>query len=91
MYAESTPDDFAQPCPPFFSQPRVQQETIPIGGGIPLGIARVSHAALGIGGAYGAWGQSYDNVTMRAVTDHLLFSGFGAGTDYDGLAVALGG
>jgi 3-oxoacyl-[acyl-carrier-protein] synthase III len=78
MNADSTPDDFAQPCPPFFSQPRVQQETIPIGGGVPLGIARVSHAALGIGGAYGAWGQSYDNVTMRAVIEDLLGEPLGA-------------
>jgi len=46
---------------PFFEQPQVQVVEIPVGSGVPLGIEIVSNSALGIGGAYGAWGEGYDN------------------------------
>jgi 3-oxoacyl-[acyl-carrier-protein] synthase III len=45
----------------FYQQPNVEQELIPVAGGIQFGIERVSNPALGIGGAYGTWGKSYDN------------------------------
>ncbi len=48
----------------FFARPGVQVEAIPVGPGVPLGIERVANASLGIGGAYGGWGQSYDNATL---------------------------
>ena len=48
----------------FFEQPNVQVEWISIGDGIPLGIERRSNPEVGIGGAYGAWGESYDNETL---------------------------
>jgi 3-oxoacyl-[acyl-carrier-protein] synthase III len=48
----------------FFARPGVEIETIPVGPGVPLGIERVSHPAVGIGGAYGAWGLDYDNDSL---------------------------
>jgi len=45
----------------FYKRPNVEQEVIPVAGGIPFGIERVSNPLLGIGGAYGTWGKSYDN------------------------------
>ncbi len=53
------------PVPSFFDQPGVQCETIPVGPGIPLGIARVSSAWAVLGGAYGTWGKSYDNDDLQ--------------------------
>ena len=38
---------------PFYEQPKVQLYQIPVGGGFPLGIERVSNPRLGLGGAYG--------------------------------------
>lgn len=49
---------------PFYQRPNVQFEIIQVGGGIPFGVERVSHPDLGIGGAYGAWGDNYDNATL---------------------------
>jgi hypothetical protein len=49
---------------PFYRQPQVQMEEIPIGPGVPLGITHVSSPRLGIGGAYGAWGFDYDNSSL---------------------------
>ena len=48
----------------FYERPNVKQDTIQIGGGIPFGIEQISNKELGIGGAYGAWGKSYDNVNL---------------------------
>jgi len=45
----------------FFDQPQVDTDVIPIGKGVPLGIKRVFHPELNIGGVYGTWGESYDN------------------------------
>jgi 3-oxoacyl-[acyl-carrier-protein] synthase III len=48
----------------FFEQNQVEVEQIKIGKGVPIGITQVFHPQLGIGGAYGAWGESYDNSTL---------------------------
>ncbi len=56
----------------FFDQPHVQRATIPVGNGIPLGFETVSNPELGIGGVYGAWGQSYDNPSLRGFIEHRL-------------------
>ncbi len=48
----------------FYERPNVKQDTIQIGGGIPFGIEQVSNKELGIGGAYGAWGKSYNNANL---------------------------
>jgi 3-oxoacyl-[acyl-carrier-protein] synthase III len=62
-------------APAFFERPTVQTETLPVGPGIPdvpLGIEQVSNPALGIGGAYGAWGQPYDNGALPALVEERL-------------------
>ena len=56
----------------FFDQPGVQVEQIPVGGGVPFGILRVSNPALGIGGAYGSWGYPVDNASLpQYVSDRI--------------------
>lgn len=57
---------------PFYSQPGVETDLLPIGPGIPIGIARVYHSQIGLGGAYGAWGDVYDNQRLRAYVEHRL-------------------
>jgi 3-oxoacyl-[acyl-carrier-protein] synthase III len=54
----------------FFNHPQVQVEEIPIGLGVPLGIERVSNPDVGIGGAYGTWGQGYDNATLPGLVEN---------------------
>jgi 3-oxoacyl-[acyl-carrier-protein] synthase III len=49
----------------FFDRPNVVKEIIPVGGGIPFGFERVINSAVGVGGVYGSWGESYDNSHMR--------------------------
>lgn len=49
----------------FFEKPNVKKEMIKIGDGIPFGFERVTNSALGIGGAYGTWGEDYDNIRVR--------------------------
>lgn len=53
----------------FFNQPHVHMEQIPIGKGVPLGIERVSNPEIGIGGAYGTWGDSIDNATISSAIE----------------------
>lgn len=48
----------------FFDQPQVEVERIAVGAGVPIGISSVFHPELGIGGAYGTWGDPYDNNTL---------------------------
>lgn len=55
-----------------FNQPHVHWESIPVGGGIPIGIERVTNVELGIGGAYGTWGNSYDNNSLPNIIEHRL-------------------
>ena len=57
-------DQLAGAIPSFFKRPSVQNETIPVAGGVPFGVERVSNSKVGIGGAYGTWGESYDNQTL---------------------------
>lgn len=75
MSENSAPDNEIVSARPFFERPGVQIRSIPIGPGVPLGIERVSNPEIGIGGAYGAWGESCDNATLPAlVEDHLGYS-----------------
>lgn len=61
-----------EPANSFFEHTGVQIEEIPIGPGVPIGIERVSHPQVGIGGAYGAWGAAVDNeMLVRVVEAHL--------------------
>jgi 3-oxoacyl-[acyl-carrier-protein] synthase III len=63
----------------FFERPGVEVESIAVGPGVPLGIERVSHPALGLGGAYGTWGACCDNTqlptTVERILGHALESG----------------
>jgi 3-oxoacyl-[acyl-carrier-protein] synthase III len=64
---------------PFFKRPKVQVDTIPIGKGIPIGIECVSNPVLGIGGAYGTWGEDYDNNTLARFVEERLGKPLGPG------------
>lgn len=61
-----------QRMPSFFERPGVAVETITVGPGVPLGIEEVSNPTLGIGGAYGAWGQCLDNLSLPATVEEIL-------------------
>jgi 3-oxoacyl-[acyl-carrier-protein] synthase III len=56
----------------FFDRPGVEKSVIPIGGGIPFGMERVTNPLVGIGGVYGTWGESYDNETLPAFLEKRL-------------------
>ena len=56
----------------FFQKPNVKKEVIQIGSGTPFGVERVTNSVLGIGGAYGAWGEDYDNTRVRELTSYRL-------------------
>jgi 3-oxoacyl-[acyl-carrier-protein] synthase III len=58
-----------EPTTSFYKRSRVQVETIPVGPGVPLGFERVTHPEIGIGGAYGTWGESYDNEALRRLIE----------------------
>ncbi|MDK1029086.1 MAG: 3-oxoacyl-[acyl-carrier-protein] synthase III C-terminal domain-containing protein [Anaerolineae bacterium] len=57
-------DQLAGAIPSFFKRPQVHQDIIQVAGGIPFGVERVSNKTVGIGGAYGTWGKSYDNLSL---------------------------
>jgi 3-oxoacyl-[acyl-carrier-protein] synthase III len=56
----------------FYNNPQVHIEKVPIGDGIPLGIERVSNPSVGIGGAYGTWGESYDNASLPELIENRV-------------------
>lgn len=56
----------------FYDRPGIERETLPIGGGIPFGMERVSNPTVGIGGVYGTWGDSYDNDTLPQFLEQRL-------------------
>jgi 3-oxoacyl-[acyl-carrier-protein] synthase III len=56
----------------FFERPGVQLDTIRAGKGIPFGMERVSNPALGIGGVYGTWGESYNNEALPSLLEERL-------------------
>src|SRR5258708_28443658 len=64
MNEESSSDRPAKEDSSFFARSNVKEEIIPVGGGIPFGVESVTNKDLGIGGAYGAWGKSYDNSNL---------------------------
>ena len=67
-------DQLAEVIPSFFKRPQVHQENIPVAGGIPFGVERVSNPEVGIGGAYGTWGDSYDNLTLTEFVSRRMGS-----------------
>jgi hypothetical protein len=53
----------------FYERPNIECEEINVGKKVPIGIERVSHPELGIGGAYGTWGQSVNNRDLLAYVE----------------------
>ncbi len=45
---------------------------IAVGPGVPLGIEHVTNASLGLGGAYGTWGECLDNSALPGIVEHIL-------------------
>ncbi len=56
----------------FYDRPGIQKESIPVAGGIPFGVERVTNSSIGIGGVYGTWGQNYDNATLPEFLEKRL-------------------
>ena len=56
----------------FFERPNVEMGMIQVGQGIPFGIERVTNPAVGIGGVYGTWGDSYDNESLPSFLEQRL-------------------
>jgi len=50
----------------------VEKEIINVGEGVPFGLTSVSNSMVGIGGAYGTWGESYDNQAMPGFLEQRL-------------------
>ena len=65
-------EQLAGVIPSFFKRPHVQKETIPVAGGVPFGVERISNPEVGIGGAYGTWGESYDNQTLPELVAYRM-------------------
>lgn len=58
--------------PSFYERPNVESKVLPIAQGIKIGIERVVNKSLGLGGAYGGWGDSYDNLTLPGFVGNRL-------------------
>ncbi len=56
----------------FFNQPAVEKGIIQVEKGVPFGLTRVSNKALGIGGVYGTWGESYDNSSLPSLLESRM-------------------
>jgi 3-oxoacyl-[acyl-carrier-protein] synthase III len=56
----------------FFDRPNIEKGMIDVGQEIPFGIESVSNPAIGIGGVYGTWGDSYDNETLPYFLEQRL-------------------
>lgn len=57
----------------FFERSGVEKGIIEVGQqGIPFGMEFVSNPLVGIGGVYGAWGDSYDNESLPAFLEERL-------------------
>jgi 3-oxoacyl-[acyl-carrier-protein] synthase III len=56
----------------FFDRPNIEKGIINVGIGIPFGYECVSNPAVGIGGVYGTWGESYDNDSLPSFLEQRL-------------------
>jgi len=56
----------------FFERPDVEKGVVPIGQGVPFGLARVTNSQIRIGGVYGTWGESYDNASLPRMLESRL-------------------
>jgi len=71
MIGEKMSDDKIL-LPSFYDRSGVEKENIPIAGGIPIGIESVFSTGLGIGGAYGSWGESFSNAKLPSFVERRL-------------------
>jgi len=69
MTEQVNPENDIEAVVPFFERPHVQMYNIPIGSGIPMGIERIRNPEVGIGGAYGTWGECYDNIALPVLIE----------------------
>ena len=67
-------EQLAGAIPSFFKRPLVRKDIIPVASGIPFGVERISNPEVGIGGAYGTWGDSYDNLTLPELVAYRMGS-----------------
>jgi 3-oxoacyl-[acyl-carrier-protein] synthase III len=73
-----TPEDAVQKYPDskpntsFYERPQVQVDYVSVGQGVPIGIERVTNPAVGIGGAYGTWGESVDNEGLPHMLEEMI-------------------
>lgn len=67
-------EQLAGAIPSFFKRPQVQKAIISVANGIPFGVERISNPEVGIGGAYGTWGDSYDNLTLPELVAYRMGS-----------------
>lgn len=58
-----------EPTPSFYDRPQVKVEQIAVGRGVKLGIERVTNPEIGLGGAYGTWGDSYSNKDLTSLIE----------------------
>ncbi len=58
------------PAASLFDQPGVEITHLPAG--VRLGIASVSNPELGFGGAYGTWGEPFDNAALPGLIERRL-------------------
>jgi 3-oxoacyl-[acyl-carrier-protein] synthase III len=56
----------------FYERPNVETTILPVGGGVLMGLEAVYNSALGIGGAYGSWGESYSNSRLPSFVEERL-------------------
>jgi len=73
-----TPEDITEKYPvsnpnaSFYERPQVQVDCIPVGEGVPIGIEKVTNPTVGIGGAYGTWGESVDNEGLPRMLEQMI-------------------
>ena len=74
MDTNSVLENLAGAIPSFFKRPQVRNDVINVANGIPFGVERVSNDEVGIGGAYGTWGDSYDNKMLPDLVAYRMGS-----------------
>lgn len=72
MSANDSSDQVTTPTNSFFEQEGVELDRLEIGSGVPVGIQRVSNPEVGIGGAFGTWGEAYDNKRLPELIERRM-------------------
>ena len=66
------PSEISLPTPSFYDRPTARIEKIPVGPGVMFGVEKVSNQEIGIGGAYGTWGECVRNEDLpRMIQDRI--------------------